>query len=181
MMTTLIYGLYTAGASIVVTLLVHFLGLEGQPLGTALSFLTWPLIGLFVWLATKERRDEEWNGGLQYGQGVVTGLLVGLWAGLVFAVFLYFFWTFISPDFIDKAVEQARARMLEQSRSSGGTQLSSQQIETSLEMMRRYFVPFGLGGAVLGDIAVATLISLGTSAFLKRDLPEIAPDGNPVM
>jgi hypothetical protein len=45
--------------------------------------------------------------------------------------------------------------------------MSDDQIRTGLSMMRKFFVPFGVGGALLGSVFLSTVFALIISIFVR--------------
>jgi hypothetical protein len=133
---------------------------------TWLSYLSWPFLGLFVYLAEKERKREEFGGMMTYGQGVGTGALVGLFAGIVVAIFMVVYLLYLNPDFIDVMVQQ-RAKAMRESNN-----MTPEQINNALSWMRRFFVPLGVAGALLGSVLLSTIFALIISIFVKTNESE---------
>jgi hypothetical protein len=63
----------------------------------------------------------------------------------------------------DMAVEEARKQM-----EAKGT-LSQANIDTALEMTRKFFMPFALIGVVIGTLIIGAIGSLLGAAFTKKN------------
>ena len=160
MVTTILFGLYSAGIAIAITLIGYFTGMDKTGAVNWMSYVSWPFLILFLWLAIKERKQEDFGGTISYGQCVGTGALVGLWAGIVTAIFMYVYFVAINPGAIDFLLQKQQDMM--QSR-----QMDPQKISSAMSMARRLFIPFAVGGSVIGDVFFATLFSLILGIFAR--------------
>ena len=160
MVTTILFGLYSAGIAIAITLIGYFTGMDKTGAVNWMSYVSWPFLILFLWLAIKERKQEDFGGTISYGQCVGTGALVGLWAGIVTAIFMYVYFVAINPGAIDFLLQKQQDIM--QSR-----QMDPQKISSAMSMARRLFIPFAVGGSVIGDVFFATLFSLILGIFAR--------------
>ena len=149
MVTTILFGLYSAGVAIVLTLIGYFTGMDKTGASNWLSYLSWPLLILFLWLAIKARKADDFGGTISYGQSVGTGALVGLWAGIVTAIFMYVYFTAINPGAIDFILQKTQVSM--QAR-----QMTPDKIQNAMAIAHRMFIPFAVGGTILSDVFFAT-------------------------
>ncbi|MFI5200965.1 MAG: DUF4199 domain-containing protein [Candidatus Kapaibacterium sp.] len=160
MVTTILFGLYSAGVAIALTLIGYFTGMNLSVSGNWLSYVAWPFLILFLWLAMKERKQDDFGGTISYGQCVGTGALVGLWAGIVSGIFMFVYFTAINPGAVESLLQQQQNMM--QAR-----QMDSQKISNAMSMARKMFIPFAVGGSVIGDVFFATLFSLILGIFAR--------------
>jgi uncharacterized membrane protein YhfC len=164
MVTALLYGLYYAGVSIALTLIGYFTGMDRSDSSSWMSWLGIPFLILFLWLAMKERKREDYGGTITYGQCVGTGVLVGVFAGIVMAIFMYVYLTAINPGFMEFILDK-QAKAVKES--------GAENAQKSMEMMRNFALPFTVGASLIGSIAFATVISLIVAIFV-RTKPEDA-------
>jgi Protein of unknown function (DUF4199) len=124
---------------------------------------SWVLtIGTLTW-AIKSFRDKKNDGYLRIGQGVGLSSLIGIWSGLVLAIFVYLLYTVISPELLDTIMNQAYENMQKQN-------LTDEQIEQSMSMVGWMFKPgFFAVMAFLGTILFDVILGLIISAILKKD------------
>ncbi|HZK75633.1 MAG TPA: DUF4199 domain-containing protein [Candidatus Kapabacteria bacterium] len=166
MVTTVLFGLYSAAIAIAITLIEYFTGMDKTGAASWLGYLSLPFLLLFLWLAMKERKQDDFGGTISYGQCVGTGALIGLWAGIVTAIFMYVYFTAINPGMIDFMSQKQFAAM--QSR-----QMDPAQMQKAVSMMKQWFVPIAVGGSIIGDVFFSTLFSLILGIFARtKDEPD---------
>lgn len=98
--TVLRYGLY--GAILICVLFILSLTLAGE-----LDYSTQEIIGYasmvvslgFVYLGIKHFRDKENDGVVRFGQALLIGVLISLFASLAFGILDFIYIKFINPDF----------------------------------------------------------------------------------
>ncbi len=162
MVTTILFGLYYAGVGIALTLIGYFTGIDRSAAGGWFGYLSLPFLALFLWLAMKERKEDDYGGTMSYGQGVGTGVLVGVWSGIVMAIFIFAYFTRINPGMIDFTLAKQEAAM--QARQMDPTQISN-----AMAMAKKWFVPIAIVGSVLGSVFLATLFSLLIAIFTRTN------------
>ena len=160
MVTTILFGLYSAGVAIVLTLIQYFTGIDRTSTANWFAWLNVPFLALFIWMAMKERKQEDYGGNMSYGQCIGTGTLVGLFAGIVMAIFMYVYFTAINPGIVDFIVQKQQAALQAQ-------QMDPEKMQNAISMMKKMFIPFGIGGALFGSVIIALVISLIVGAFVK--------------
>ena len=158
MITALLYGLYAAGVSIAITLIEYFTGMDRTGAANWMSWISLPFLALFIWLAMKERKQEDYGGTISYGQCIGTGVLVGLFSGIVIAIFMYVYLTAINPGFMDYIFEKQANAM----RQSGNP-----NAEKSLEYMKQFGLPITIASSAVGGVLLATIISLIVGIFVR--------------
>ena len=119
MVTTILFGLYTAGVAIVITLISYFTGMDKSGAASWINYLVWPFMILFLWLAMKERKRDDFDGTISYGQCVGTGALTGLWAGIATGIFMYVYFTAINPGMVGVMIDKQQAALQAQQIGSG--------------------------------------------------------------
>ena len=167
MVTTILFGLYSAGVAIALTLITYFTGIDKSGTASWISFIAWPFLIFFLWLAMKERKQDDFGGTISYGQCIGTGALVGLFAGIVTAIFMYVYFTAINPGMVDFTLQKQEAAMHAQ-------QIDQQKINTGMSMARQWFIPFAVGGTIVGDVLLATIFSLVIGIFARTKPEESA-------
>jgi hypothetical protein len=160
MVTTVLFGLYSAGVAIVLTLIQYFTGIDRTSTANWLAWLNVPFLVLFIWMAMKERKEEDFGGTITYGQCIGTGTLVGFFAGIVGAIFTYVYFTSINPGIVDFTVQKQSAGMQAQ-------QMDPEKLKAGMAMMKQWFIPIGVGGVLIGDVLFGLIISLIVGAFVK--------------
>lgn len=145
--------------SIVITYAFQFLDIDPNSSLKYLSFL--PFLA-FLFLTQKEYKDQL-GGYLTYGEGFLSGFLYAIFTGVFIAVFTYVYYTILSPDMVNKIIEASQKKMTEDGK------LSQDQIDTALNMTRKYFAIFAVVGVVFIYILFGTIVSLIFAAILKKE------------
>jgi ABC-type antimicrobial peptide transport system permease subunit len=68
----------------------------------------------------------------------------------------------IFPETRDVAIDEARKQMEKQGK------MSDDQIDQAIEMTKKFFLPFAIGGSVIGTLIVGAIASLLGAAFAKK-------------
>lgn len=156
------YGLIVGLVSCIITFALYVTGQEQGPLRW-LSTLV--LVGGLV---IAMRYFKQANGGyMSYGQGLGIGTLVSAVSGVLTAIFVYIYMSFIDPTAIERMMDKARSDM----EARGG--MSDEQIDQGMAMAGKFMSAPALTVSVLvGSIIIGFLISLVVSAILKHTKPE---------
>ena len=160
MVTTILYGVYAGAIAIVLILIQYFTGMDKTSTGNWFGYLSLPFLIFFIYLAAKERKEDEFAGKLSYGQGVGTGALVGLWAGIFTAIFLWIYINYINLTFVDMIVERQRAAMVQ-------SNANPQDIERITTATRTYAGPMSVAIVLLSNVFFATVFALIVSIFVQ--------------
>lgn len=130
-------GAYAAGASVLLGLIFYVTGLDVQMIESqALSWLNrLLLLGItfyFIYKGVEAHRDRDLGGYIGIGKAVGLGTLAGLVNGVLSAIWVYIFMTFIAPDFLDIIKEASMHQMSEQGQSE-------EQIEKAMQIAAPFF------------------------------------------
>jgi membrane protease YdiL (CAAX protease family) len=180
MKTYVTFGFGSAIAGAILTLALYFLGFHSSPekIGTAqmIQMIAGTVIAVvFIVLGTKARRAEvPVTEPFGYGQALGAGMMVSLFAVLFGVIFGYLYSQFINPGMMDVAAQA----QIDKWEKAG---MSSSQIDTAEKMMRKMMSP-GLQAVFgfIGGLFFSLIISLITSAFLKRPAEAVQPAEPPV-
>ena len=161
-MHSLNYGLITGAAMVVCSLILYILNLYmNRPLGF-LQYLI--LIGGMVY-GTLEYRKNYRNGFLTYGQAFTTCFMIGLFATILLVIYSFIFTTYIYPGFVQEILDKARENMV-----NSGSEMTEQQIESALEITKRFTTPLLM--TVLGLVTglfFSSILALVAAIFLKKE------------
>ena len=141
-------------------LIAYFTGMWQTDAAYWIGYLQYPFLFLFIWMAMKERKNEDYGGVMSYGQGVGIGTMVGLFSGLLLALFMWVYLNNINPEFQPWMVAQ-RAKDMQASNAPAA------QREAAINMMERFFVLFAVGGSVIGQVFIAVVASLIIAIFVR--------------
>ncbi len=168
MKTNLVYGLYLTLALMLLNLAFYFLGYHSDVEKFATADLIskiafWVFAIVFIVLGTRARRNEvPVTEEFGYGQALLSGFRISLFAGLFGIVTNYLYMKVINPGFIEVIIQVATAKA--EAKGAG-----SAQIELMEKGIRFMMNPVFSGIFVLILITLCgTLVALVTSAFLKR-------------
>jgi hypothetical protein len=153
--------------SIIITYAFEFLHTDQTAPARYLAYI--PFIA-FLLLTQKEYRDQL-GGYMTFGEGFSSGFRYAIFSGLLLAVFIYIYLTFLSPEVMEKSMEAQRAKMAEQN-------LSSEQVDKAISIGKKYGGIFGAFGAAVGSAIIGAIISLIGAAIFKKE--RSAFDNEPV-
>lgn len=164
----LIAGGYSAGIGIIVGLIFYVTGLDIKMLDNAA--LNWAnrllLMGVafyFIYTAVQAHRDHDRGGYISVGQAVGLGTLAGVISGLITAVWVYLFMTFIAPDMMDAIKEVTMRQMEEQGQSD-------EQIEQAMKMAAPFFSSGAIAFfATFFSVIIGTISGLISGFALKKE------------
>ncbi|MDD4604260.1 MAG: DUF4199 domain-containing protein [Bacteroidales bacterium] len=162
----LYYGLITGIGLILLSLILYIAGLYMNKGLSSISYLF--LIGGMVY-GTIDYRKKYLNGYISYGKAFTQCFLIGLFAGLLAAIFTYFFAQFIHPGFVGEILEQSRQQII-----TTNPNMSEEQIDTALAITAKFTSPVMM--MVLGAITYTVLsavIGLVAAIFLKKEDPAL--------
>ena len=96
-------------------------------------------------------------------QGLKTGIGVALIGGVISIVYTLIFITFIEPDSLEKGMEMARQKMLD------NPNLSEEQVDAQMEMAKKFSGPGIIAAAgMLWTLFLGFVISLIASAIMQK-------------
>jgi len=159
--SAVIYGLYVSAATIVLSLIEYFTGLWSQPSAGWLGLLSVAFLLFGILFCIQDRKKNEFNGSATYGQGFASGMLVSLVAGVVAAIFMYVYASFINPELIDFIRSKAEQGMRE-------NKMTQDQIDQAMKITKIWI---SVGGQVLqafvGTILIGLILSLIIAIFTR--------------
>lgn len=143
---------------IVITYVFQFLNVDQNSSVKYLSYI--PFIA-FLLLAQKEYKDIL-GGYISFGNAFSTGFRFSVFAGLMFAVFIYLYLAVLSPDIFAKALETSRASMAEKG-------MSDEQVEKAMGIAHKWGPLFGAFGVAIMYAVCGAIISLIGAAIFKQE------------
>ncbi len=158
------YGLITGVLLIIFSLIMYIMEVDMQSKINYLSSIILLVMGI---VAASQWRDKHNDGNLSYGQGLGTGTLVGLYAGIITAIYMFVFFKYIDPAYVDRILEITEQKMYDQNPN-----MTSSEVEMALDITKRMTSPIIMSLlAVLGNTFWSFILSLIYSIFLKRSQP----------
>jgi hypothetical protein len=156
----LTYGLYTAAAYVLLSLMYYALNIHRI---TWLNNLSYLILIVGIILATINFRDKINGGYITYGKSFLTGLYISLVVSIIIAIYLWVYFTYINTDGIRELNEITEQRMVDRGYSD---EMIDKQLEVSAFLMK---MPFLNIITALVNLIIGIVISLLTSAFLKKN------------
>jgi len=144
--------------AIIITYVIQFLNLDPNSPVKYLSYLSFIA---FLLLAQKEYKDQL-GGYIKFGQAFSAGFRFGLFAGLLFGLFLYIYLAFLSPDMLAKSIDSQRDAMAAKG-------LSEEQVEKGIEMAKKYGAIFGAFGVAIWYAILGVILGLIGAAIFKKE------------
>jgi hypothetical protein len=130
--------------------------------------------GIFIF--TKKIRDKSFDGSITYGQGLLIGTLIGLFAAIISSFYGYIQNAIIDPEYMNRVISAQKEWMSEFLNGK----VPAEKIEESLakidEKIKHYNVLVASVQAVIWGTVWGFIISLVTSAFLKKKSNPIEND-----
>jgi hypothetical protein len=161
MVTAFLFGLYSAGVAIAITLIGYFTGLDKTSAFNWLPYISLPFFILFLWMAMKERKQEDYGGTISYGQCLWTGVMVGIFAGIAVGIFMYVYSTAINPGMMDMVAQK-------QAEAWRAQNLTPDQIQKAQSYSKMFTTPPMMAAwSFVGDVFMATIFSLIIAIFVK--------------
>ncbi len=156
------YGAMCGLASSIIYLIFYF--------GGAAVDNKWPQwIGYAVMITTivmgvKSYRDQDSGGFINYGRSLGTGVLIGMFGGIITGLFTVLMFTVIDPGMAEKIINKAQEDMI-----AKGT-MSEDQISMAMSMTRKFMNPGMLFAfSIVGSVFIAFIFSLITSIFTRKE------------
>ncbi|HPX06012.1 MAG TPA: DUF4199 domain-containing protein [Tenuifilaceae bacterium] len=165
---SLVKGAMTSGlilglALIVFSVVLYILGIYKPP--TWVGILNYVLIIGGIFYGQKKFRDDELGGYISYGKALGTGVLVALFASIIYGVYFYLLTAVIDPGYIDQIYAATEEALLEKGNSED-------QVEQMLDVAKQYMTPIMLlVSSVIGFVFWGTIFALITSIFVKKNEP----------
>jgi len=163
-METKITTSVTKGLIISLILIVIALGLyfSGQYQNKTLGLLQYAVfIGGIIWACISY--SNQMNHNVTFGNVFAHGFKTTALIIAIMAVYSFVAVKFLFPEMQDKIMEQSRIQMEE------GGKLTSEQIDSYVDGMSKYFVPFMIGGLILMFGILGCISSLIGAAAAKKN------------
>lgn len=163
MKSAMTYGLMLALALIAIHLVQYLMDVYKPP--AWVNLLTYAVIVGGIVYGTIRFRDDELGGYISYGKALGFGVLLSLFASIVYGFYNYLLTAVIDPGYMEGVY-----RMLEENLLEKG--MNYDQVENLMEDMKKLQTPlFMVFSSVFGFTFMGTIFSLITSIFLKKEEP----------
>ena len=166
------WGLILAGISALLTLIGFLTDTDPSmpDTGTAVKLL-YGLLGFGIMIACivaaiRQHRDKDLGGYITLGRALMVGLVTGLVAGVLGAVFFMLYATIINPDF----TENMKDGMVAQWQAQG---MSEEAIDQASKIGFMFVNPYLLAVFnLIGGFFYGILIGLVAGAIMKKEPPQ---------
>lgn len=156
------YGVITGAALIVFSLLMFLAGLHTKSYLNYIGYVI--LIGGMVW-GTMEYRNKYLGGFMPYAKAFTSCFLIGLFAGVLIAIYTWVFAQYIHPGFIQELLDISREKIVESSAN-----MSEEQIEQALEMSAKFMSPVMMAvWSFLAYVFASAILGLIVAIFMKKE------------
>lgn len=105
---------------------------------------------------------NQMNGQVTFGNVFAHGFKMSVVIALILIVWVLLSMTVLFPEMKDRTLEMARQRMEEKGN------LTDAQIDQGIEFTKKFFIPFAIGGTLLGTLIFGTIASLIGAAVAKK-------------
>lgn len=158
---TLNSGLILGLALVIYTLLLYFLD---QTFNKSLGYVSILIIIIGLVLGIKSFRDDARGGIMSYGQGVGAGTVIGLYAGIIGAIFTFLLYEVIDPDLMGKLLTFTEEKLIETGR------VPEEMIEQIMEQQKKFMAPWIMSiGSIINYVFFGVVVALIASIFLKKE------------
>ncbi|MHB8207392.1 DUF4199 domain-containing protein [Mucilaginibacter sp.] len=147
--------------SIVITYVFQFANVDQS---SGIKYLSSIPFIIYLFLVQKEYKDQL-GGYISFGQAFSTGFKYAIFSGIILAIFTYLYLAILSPQVYEKAMTDAQQKLTDQG------QLSSEQIDSAMEISRKYGLIFATVGIVIFDALIGAILSLIGAAIFKHEKP----------
>lgn len=152
-------GLIISLILIVFGLVLYF---TNQYMNKSLSYLQYVILaGGIIWSCNTYAK--QMNGNVTFGNVFAHGFKTTAFVAALMAVYTLLAVKFIFPEMMDKIMEAARQEMLKDG------QMSSEQVDQGIEMGKKFFVPFAIGGIIFFFALVGAIGSLIGASIAKKN------------
>jgi uncharacterized membrane protein YhdT len=124
------------------------------------------MLAAIAWTCISYAKQME--GNVTFGNVFAHGFKATAAMSAIFVVYTFISIKFLFPEIIDQSLEEARKNM----EKSGN--LSESDIEKGLEMTKKFFLPFAIGGSIVVFLLLGVIGSLIGAAMAKKN-PSASP------
>jgi hypothetical protein len=159
----------TYGSNIGIGLVVYYvlLDIAGLYTSSALGIVQYAVLCGGIYFGTKAYRDKELGGHISYGNALVFGLIISIFAGIIVIFFNLILMRYIDPGLVDKVMAVMEERL-----QNGwlSRMIPADQMDVALDKSRESLTSvWSIPSGVFVFSLIGFIFSLITSAFLKKE------------
>ena len=151
--------------NIVLTLAFQYLNVD--PLSPVKYLVYIPFIA-FLFLTQKEYRDTL-SSFMTFGEGFLAGLYYSIFSGILLAVFIYIYLTFINPHMMEQTIAAQHDVLIAKG-------LTEEQVETTAGITRKFGSIIATMGVLIGTPIAGAIIALIGAAIFKKERSPLDAD-----
>jgi len=156
------YGAMIGVTLVIMSLILYVFNVTSQNIS---QYLNLALILAGIIIGILNYRNNINGGFISYAKSLGSGVLIGLFASVVLAIYTFIFAKFIDPGMIDEIMKKAEESILEKNPS-----ISDEQLELALSYTRKFTSPAWMAvSSVLSLTFVSFIISLIVSIFTRKE------------
>ena len=157
-------GTLIALVLIIFGLIIYFTGQTQNKTFSSLSFFIFNMTIIGSCILHAKQMDKNVTFGNVFADGFKTASA----ATAIFIIYTFIAFKFIMPDLVDLSLEEVRKGM------EANKNLTPEQIEKSLTMVKKFFIPFAIAGALFMYLLVGLAGALIGAAIAKKN-PVVSP------
>jgi len=154
---------------IILALVVYFANIKVNGPAQWIGYLVF--IGGIIWSVNSYGKQINYNS--TFGNYFAHGFKVSAVVTVLMIIYVIIF-SFLFPDFKETAMEEARKSM------QAKDNLTPDQISQGLEITRKFFLVFLIGGTLVGYLIFGAIASLIGAGITKKEPKQIVEDINQI-
>lgn len=167
------YGIYLAGVSIVISVLIwatnllELLGLFGSSL---IGIVQLAIIVILVLYFTKLYRNNQLEGKITFGQAFTFGVLIVVFSTIISSLYQYIFNKFIDPEYTHRVMTMMQDKTYQWMSGKG---LTEEQIDSAMKKFEDKGIPSpleALKSSMIFGLIGGAIMSLISSAIVKKNV-----------
>jgi hypothetical protein len=127
------------------------------------GYIFYIIQSIFLFVLIKAYRENIKHGVISYGQAVASGVIISLYASIIYAAFIYILYAFIDPDLVNKQLA-----FVEETFIKAG--VPQNFIDSGLEMQKKLLQPAIYAPTrLVSNFFGGTILTLIIAIFIKRE------------
>lgn len=155
----IVKGAILSGISIIFSVIVYVFNLY------EISWLSWVNYAIFIsgLVYGAILYSNQNNNNVTFGNLFAHGFKTTAVVIVITVVFTFLSIKFLFPDMVDKIIEMSRKQM------EKNPQMTDEMIEQGVSMTKKFFLPFAIGGAIIGTGIIGAIGALIGAAVAKKN------------
>lgn len=154
-----VYGLLISLMLVILNLALYF---TNQSMNRGLSSIGYiVLVGGIIYACVQYAK--QLGGNVTFGNVFAHGFKVTAVAIVIMVIYTVIFVKLLYPDIIDVTLDMARKNMQEKGK------MTEEQINQALEMTRKFYLPFAIGGIIIAFGIIGGIASAIGAAVAKKN------------